>query len=475
MATMKPRTPSRIERYVWPVLYIAAPIVPIAVYFAGNWTTVLHSWSLSMLFGIVAYTWFLNQFILAARPAYWDRLYGLDRMYRFHGTMALWAAVFVVAHMVMKWLDYGVVTLQVAFGIGAAVLFFSVIVVTVVFMVRQRFLILRPIDRLRRLAARRQRWQYQSLRRFHNLVGVAALLALAHVLLAFSTRESFRRIAVMAGWFVVAAAYYGWHKVLRPAKARRRAYRVANVVQENDVVTRIDLTPPPGAQLGQRAGQFAYVRFLDAVPGPEEHPFTISSAPTDRVVSFSAKHLGDFTAGLAEVQPGARVAIDGPYGTFRLDRAQPGRPIVMVAGGIGITPFLSMLDTLRHDAVRNARDEAVARDGRSIHLLWSCRGRGEFFALDRITAAIESLPRLSVTLFCTTAANGTPPPRAAEGLGGIRHGKRITIDTLRAFGLVDRLTEYYLCGPGPMMESLVTGLRRDRVRGTQIHFEAFAM
>ena len=471
MVAMKP------HNLLWPVLYIASPIVPIGVYFAGNWSTVLHSWSLSMLFGIVAYTWFLNQFIIAARPAYWDRLYGLDRIYRFHGTMALWGAVFVVAHMVMKWLDYGFVTLQVAFGIGAVVLFLSVIVVTVVFMVRQRFLILRPIERLRRLAARRQRWQYQSLRRFHNLVGVAALLALAHVLLAFSTRESYRRIAVMAGWFAVAAAYYGWHKVLRPAKARRRAYRVANVVRENDVVTRIDLTPPAGVRLGQRAGQFAYVRFLDAVPGPEEHPFTISSAPTERVVSFSAKHLGDFTAGLTKVQPGARVAIDGPYGTFRLDRARPGRPIVMIAGGIGVTPFLSMLDTLRHDAVRDgeANDEIAAHDDRSIHLLWSCRGQDEFFALDRITTAVASLPRLSVALFCTTAANGTPPPRAAERLGGVRHGKRITIDTLRELGLVDRLAEYYLCGPGPMMESLVTGLRRDRVRGTHIHFEAFAM
>lgn len=474
---MKTRTPSKLERLLWPIVYIVSPIVPIAVYFAGNWASVLHSWSLSMLFGIVAYTWFLNQFIVAARPGYWDRLYGLDRMYRFHGTMALWGAAFVVAHMVMKWLDYGFVTLQIALGLGAVALFLGVIAVTVVFMVRQRILILRPIDRLRRLAARRQRWQYQSLRRFHNLVGVAALLSLAHVLLAFSTRESYARIAVMAAWFLVAAVFYGWHKVLRPAKARRCAYTVADVVRENGVVTRVDLAPPPGTQLGQRAGQFAYFRFLDAVPGPEEHPFTISSAPINGTVSFTAKNLGDFTGNLAQVQPGARVAIDGPYGIFRLDRAQAGRPIVMIAGGIGVTPFLSMLDLLRHQAVNDdqTEDESVRSDQRTIHLLWSCRTQDEFFALDRIVAATESLSGLAVHLFCTGKTDAAAVPGITESLGGIRHGQRITINSLRELGLVSGLAEYYLCGPGPMMESIVTGLRQGHVRGTRIHFEAFAM
>lgn len=474
-----------LVRILWIVLYIASPIIPLVFYFAGNWSTILHSWSLSMVFGIVAYIWFLNQFIVAARPAYWDRIFGLDRMYRFHGYMAIAAVIASMAHIVLKRLTFPVLTLQQAFGAAAMFMFVTVTVATLFFMVEGRIARLTAVARLRARAASRWRWQYQTLKRFHNLVAPAALLLLLHVLLAFSTLESFGRIAVMAVWFVMAGAFYAWHKIVRPRGAARAPFTVARVSAPAPAVTRLELSMPTGRPFRHRAGQFVYLRFLDGTPGEEEHPFTISSAHNDTSITITAKNLGDFSGDLSAVQPGAAVAIDGPYGIFRADRLPAERPLVLVAGGIGITPFLAMLG----DAATTAQ--------RRVHLVWSVRDPAEFFDLAFLEETVaRSAGRLSVDLHVTgslaapadgpATAAPAPQPQAASADAPVavapqtattlrRHAGRVTVSALQQTIPPQESPAYFLCGPTAMMETLVAGLRSDGVARSQIHFEAFAM
>ncbi len=446
------------ERFFWIALYILSPVIPIAFYFAGNWFSFFHGYSISMTFGIVAYIYYLNQFIVAARPGYWDRLYGLDRMYKFHANMAITATLFAIGHGVMKSVYFPVLTVQLALGSIAFLVFFLVVVVSLVFMVENSLSKLKPIRRLKNVAANKWRWHYHRLKTFHNLVVLAMFAVLAHVLLAFSTLETFVRIVLMALWFTVSLGYYIWHKIWRPAVNKRKPFTVSDVTAETKEIVSFSLATPPEREFKYRAGQFAYFRFLDGVPGPEEHPFTISSAPGAGEVRVTAKALGDFTGDLGLVKPGAAVAVDGPYGVFTIKRIPQDRPIVCIAGGIGITPFLSIL-----------ADLADSGESRSVALLWSIRHGEELFSLTELGRFKDAIGTLRVELFLT--GKGELP----ETNGFPIHRGRANLEKLHELGLVDPGNAYYLCGPGAMMESIIKDLRKTGVPGGNFHFEAFAM
>lgn len=117
----------------------------------------------------------------------------------------------------------------------------------------------------------------------------------------------------------------------------------------------------PTSWPGHRAGQFAFVRF-DRAEG--QHPFTIASAPgslgrSDRgepLLRLVIKPLGDYTRTLGQrLRVGQRVDIEGPYGHFD-GRGRPGCLQVWVAGGVGITPFLALLEARQPDACPTASE-----------------------------------------------------------------------------------------------------------------------
>ena len=102
--------------------------------------------------------------------------------------------------------------------------------------------------------------------------------------------------------------------------------------------TRIALAP--GWQ-GHLAGQFAFVT-SDEKEGA--HPYTIASSwnPTEQQLVFITKALGDHTSRLADrLQPGMEVTVEGPYGCFNFEDAQPRQ--IWVGAGIGITPFIARM------------------------------------------------------------------------------------------------------------------------------------
>jgi predicted ferric reductase len=89
-------------------------------------------------------------------------------------------------------------------------------------------------------------------------------------------------------------------------------------------------------------GQFAWLRLRRSVAAPE-HPFTIaSSAHHGDEIEFTVRHhAGGFTASVAELQPGRSVWVDGPHGAFTADDARSSAGLVMIAGGVGVTPMMS--------------------------------------------------------------------------------------------------------------------------------------
>src|SRR5437660_160174 len=142
-----------------------------------------------------------------------------------------------------------------------------------------------------------------------------------------------------------------WFRVLVPlAKALRHRLRVAEVVHEGDGVVSLHITGRGLHRLNARAGQFFLWRFLDRRSWWASHPFSLSAAPDGRSLRITAKALGDFSGRMAEIRPGTRVVAEGPFGVFT-EAARRREKVVLIAGGIGITPIRALMEDMSGDVV----------------------------------------------------------------------------------------------------------------------------
>jgi predicted ferric reductase len=438
-----------LQRWIWPALAVLSPALPLHAYLAGSWGYVFHIYSLAMVFGIVAYVYFANALVLAARIPYFDRLYGHDRVMVFHGHLAVAGIACVLVHAGLKVAYDGARGTQVAFGIAAAALLVLVALFTLLFMVGGPLQRIPAFARLRSAGVRRPALDYRRLKAFHNLTGVAMILAMIHVLMALPTAETNLRLAIMAGWGGIGILAWIYHKAVRVLLCLRNAYAVTRVESLGDGITRLTATPRHG-QAGKRflPGQFGYFRILSKSCGTEEHPFTIASPPNERQLSIVAKALGDYSAALAQVAPGARLLFDGPYGRFtpELNAA----PYLFIAGGIGITPFLSIV-----------ADWARREITQPVSLVWSVR-----YCRDLVDGGLfEGLAR-GQDLFTYT------PVITREDGGTARRMDRELLAPIVRRRTPERL-QVYVCGPAALLKAVLGSMQDIGVSRRQVHYESF--
>jgi ferredoxin-NADP reductase len=211
--------------------------------------------------------------------------------------------------------------------------------------------------------------------------------------------------------------------------------RVMAVIHRSVNALSVRMERPPG--FDYLPGQYMFLTLGDGATSLTKH-LTISSSPTEPFLEVTKGMTGHpFAEGLKALTPGDILAIRGPYGEFTFTGEYD--KVVFLSGGIGITPLRSMM-----------RYAADSRQGCSIVLLYSCRGRedilfgDEMDALQRENGRFRSL----VTL--------TRPDPAWTGLSG-----RINRD------LIDREIPdwkervFFISGPGVMvgaMSALVTSM-----------------
>ncbi len=395
----------------------------------------------SYFIGVAGYTWLILQLVLSARIRLLERGIGLDRLLVFHRIMAPVSIVLLLIHAGVKFMYYppSAQTLAgllayvgfIAAGGASMILFGSSIGRN------------RAARALRSFFYEKLNRQYQDVKVLHNFTFLLSVILFIHVMLSSMARYYPGLRIYFIGIFIIGVAAYIYHKLLRP-KRRSPIYRVGRVSRPADNVTTIEFALEKGRAINHNPGQFAFFRFLDRFPGPEEHPFTISDAENPAI---TAKALGDFTAKLPDVKEGARVRIDGPYGVFSYRSIPKDRPLVFIAGGIGITPFLSMLRGLRRE-----------HDERSPLLLWSVRRKSEFIYLNELQQFADVKPLLS---------NEDEP---WEGVRGV-FGYEVLADLVPA-EMLERAS-FFICGPPPMMAAVRDALSRLGVSKQRMHWEQF--
>lgn len=447
----------RVVRGALPVLYLLTPLIPLAFYFRYNWYSFFHPYSLSIAAGVAGYVFFLNQFITGGRLKVFDRLYGYDRVLLFHRYTAILGFVLLVLHHETKNIPED--DLQTRLGAAAFVLFALLIVFALLFL-SSALSRISIFARLRAFVQRRFRLQYQHFRFIHNLTAVAMLLALVHVLLADSTQESPYRFAIMLIWYCGATGTYLWYKFIRPRAHKRNPFHVKRIIHEAPGVATLELSMPNGGndsngdRFTYQPGQFCFMRFLTGEMGRDEHPYTISSAPHNRAsIAVTVKDCGDWSGALVatRVAVGDCVAIDGAYGMFsytRLAEKETKTPLIFIAGGVGVTPFVSMLSALAYE-----------KSQRSILLIWKVRTAEELFLKSKIAAWKKNIPQLRTACFVSESKE-----------------ERITISEMCTPSLTEAEMEaghYFLCGPVQMVHDCQRYLRRNGVIRRRIHSENF--
>ncbi|MBS1266298.1 MAG: Sulfhydrogenase 2 subunit gamma [Candidatus Woesearchaeota archaeon] len=196
-----------------------------------------------------------------------------------------------------------------------------------------------------------------------------------------------------------------------------------------------------------KAGQFCFLR-LNKNKLYARHPFTISSSPNDRDLSFTIKLQGRFTKTASQLKEGEEVIIEGPFGTFTIE--DDAKDIVLLAGGVGITPFMSMI-----------KDHLHNNKSKNIILLYGSKTKEDIIfkkELDRINEKwfMKKYILSNDDNYHELCENGYIDKAMIK-----RH---ITnIDNAR----------FYVCGPEPMKECVKKALGELRVHKQNIIIEDF--
>ena len=212
-----------------------------------------------------------------------------------------------------------------------------------------------------------------------------------------------------------------------------------------------------GRPFGFQPGQYAAISFIHKGKPTPARCFSIVSSPTDQeVLEFSMKVHGRFTTAIQDIMPGDRVKVFGPFGGFMLN-TEKDKDVIMLAGGIGITPFISMIKYVTRLKTDN-----------KLLLLYSCRSQQDIPFSEDIIKFSEQNPNFRV-VFVVGDQNINLLP-AGKAIGG-----NITP------GLIDQLTggkydnrRFFICGPPPFMKSMTSTLLAKNVAKHNIMTESFS-
>nr|WP_231134963.1 ferric reductase-like transmembrane domain-containing protein [Motilibacter deserti] len=293
---------------------------------------------------------------------------------------------------------------------------------------------------------------YEAWRASHLLLGVLVVAAaVGHVVGVGGYAGVGAVQATVAALVVLGAAAVFALRVARPFAAAGRPYRVDRVLDERGGATTLRLRADGHAGIAFSPGQFAWLKTAASPYALEEHPFSFaSSAARPGAVELTVKAVGDFTASVRALAPGARVLLDGPHGSFV--PARPTAPYVLVAGGIGITPVMSLLRTF-----------ADAGDRRPLVLVDANR------RWDDVTFR-EELDELTRRLDLHLVHVLSEPPEDWTGERGrvdLRLLARVLPDDVAGWNA-------FVCGPPPMVTAAVEALRALGLPEEQVHAERFA-
>jgi predicted ferric reductase len=293
----------------------------------------------------------------------------------------------------------------------------------------------------------RRRLPYDAWYHVHLLTYAAVFLTFWHQITTgndFAVEPAARTF--WYGLYGAVTALVVRYRVLAPIRLnlRHRMY-VEAVIEETPGIVSVLIGGRKLHRMGAEAGQFLRWRFLAPGMRFSSHPYSLSAAPRPGMLRITVKAIGDHSARLRELAPGTKVWAEGPYGALTAQRRSRGK-VLLVAGGVGITPMRALFETL----------PGAAGD---ITLLYRANTTQDLALWDELAVIAEE--RGARLMYAVNSPEGERPDISAENL----RRKIPDIET----------HDVFMCGPPGFAQSVFEALRAAGVPARRIHHESFEM
>lgn len=324
--------------------------------------------------GIYAYVWMLLAIYIGTKPKWLDRLIGLPMAYMIHGILSLVAILFSFMHKNLSPSE-GLIQLT---GNVAFAMFFTIALYSMIFMAGWLTSRVPALSKIKLLLEKVFRHEVSVL--LHRLNIIATLLVFIHVQLIPYVRSntSFMIVFYIMSFYVF--GNYFWHKYKPNALGYKSLLLENKEIAPNIHELRIKI--PKKLQKGLRPGDFVFISFPKIKGLEEPHPFSIVNDPyTESELVLAIRGDGDFTTLLQSVEAPVDLRVDGGYGMYQtiIDEQKP-TELLIVTGGIGITPILSIIEanpSIKTTVFHSASTEA-ALIYEDLFKKWSNRVNFEF-------------------------------------------------------------------------------------------------
>ena len=429
-----------VRGIAWLGILIGICVAPLAFALMSTNRPGLGFWTdFSVALGFVGLTLMGIDFALVARVKTVAEPFGTDALVDFHRQIGYAGLAFVLIHVALS-AELGKVKSFTPAETPSRVWFGAVAAAALVVLVATS------------VWRRQMRLSYEIWQVLHAVLAVIAIVAaLVHVLLVNYYVDTVWKQVL---WSLMTAAFIWllvWVRLLRPLQIRRRPWTVERIRPERDRTTVLTLRPAGHDGLRFEPGQFAWITVGRSPFSVTSHPFSLcSSAETSGSVEVAIKDAGDFSSSVATVNPGTEVYLDGPHGVFSIDEYE-GAGFCLIAGGVGIAPALSMLETL-----------ADRGDVRPVVLFAGNRKWDSIIFRDRID---ELTARLNLKV--VHVLEEPPPDWTAET--GYLDADILT----RHLPVGYQRFQFFACGPNPMLDAVETALVEIGTPADRIHTERF--
>ena len=367
---------------------------------------------------------------LSTRPKWAEKYFGgLDKMYMTHRHTGTAAFLLIFAHV----LTVPITTTGWALGNYLGVIAFTGIVTIVLITLAPR------IPFLNKLTGS----DYEDWKKLKRYIGIFFILGFIHSLTIPNTLDARIAITWTMIFFIIGTVSYLYTEIFGGIFKQYLPYNVEAVKHPNNSSTEVTMRAKKEPIKKHRAGQFLFVRFPRDKMLNESHPFTISSAPSEDVLRLTIKASGNFTRDLfSYLKEGTDATIEGPYGMF--DYKTGGLKQIWIAGGIGLTPFLSFVRDM---------DGSLAHD---VDLYYTVRHPEEAIFVDELEVADARNPRLKVHIRYS----------AKDGSLRIEDIIKNAEGDIRSYHV-------YMCGPLPMTMAFEKKFLELGVPKENLHYEEF--
>jgi predicted ferric reductase len=432
-----------MHRVSWVFIYLFFILAPLFALLAGYLPPARNFWTeFAIAVGYSGLAMMGLQFGLTARFRNVTEPWGEDIIYHFHRRISLIAIALVLLHPIILFalqpqrlamLNFVQASWRASFGALSA---YSLIALAVMALWRTKL-----------------RITYETWHLSHIVLAVIAIAAGLLHMVGFGRylADPWKRTL----WIGLTIFWIGlllYVRIVKPLLMFRRPYRVSEVREERGDTWTLVMRPDGHPGFRFSPGQFGWLTLRGNPFKITGHPFSFSSSAEtlNGRVEMTIKNLGDFTSEIQHVPVGRRVHLDGPYGAFTI--GNPADMHVLIAGGIGITPMMSMIRTLSDRG-----------DKRPVIVIYGSKD------WESITFR-EELEALKTSLNLTVIHVLADPPSDWKGEQGF-----ITAELLnRHLPPPSAEHEYFICGPDVMMDAIEEALKELGVPLSKYHSERYS-